>query len=106
MTNVEKLAEEIMLECEKDGEPVTKEEALEMAEAEIKAKGIKNYVLSEPKKATKPREKKIDEGKAEIIKILHKALTDSGYDAIISNVDKTIDFGCYTVNLVKHRPPK
>ena len=41
---LEKLALKIFKECEADGEPVTKAEAMEMAEMEIKAKGIKNYV--------------------------------------------------------------
>ena len=27
-------------------------------------------------------------------------------NATITNVDKAIDFDCYTLNLVKHRPPK
>lgn len=47
---IEKLAIKLMKEFEADGEPVTKEEALEMAEMEIKAKGIKNYVQSAPEK--------------------------------------------------------
>lgn len=103
----EKLILELMAEAEADGEPITREEAEEMAEMELKAKGIKNYVQADvEKKAKKPREKKIDEDKKKIIEIIHKALTDNGYGAIISNVDKSIDFECYTVNLVKHRPPK
>lgn len=108
MTDIEKLILKIMKECEADGEPVTREEAKEMAEMEIKAKGIKNYVQSDitERKERKPREKKIDDEKAKIIQILHNALVDNGYSAIISNVDKSIDFDCYTVNLVKHRPPK
>lgn len=99
----EKLIEQIMKECLADGEPITREEAEEMAEMEIKAKGIKNYAQSEKPKERKPREKKIDEQKKKIIEIIAKALTDNGYGAIITNVDKTIDFDCYTVNLVKHR---
>ena len=103
----EKLINEILKEAEADGEPVTREEAEEMAEMEIKAKGIKNYVQTDvEKKAKKPREKKIDEDKKKIIEIIEKALTDNGYNAIIVNVDKQIDFGEFTVNLVKHRPPK
>ena len=37
----EKLILEIMKEAEADGEPLTREEAEEVAEMEIKAKGIK-----------------------------------------------------------------
>ena len=51
----EKLILQIMAEAEKDGEPLTRAEAEEVAEMEIKAKGIKNYVSSEvEKKAKKP----------------------------------------------------
>lgn len=71
-----------------------------------KAKENRRYEKSDEPKVKKPREKKIDEDKKKIIEILQKALTDNGYNATIVNVDKAIDFGCYTVNLVKHRPPK
>ena len=37
----EKLILQIMKECEADGEPITREEAEEMVEMEIKAKGLK-----------------------------------------------------------------
>lgn len=103
----EKLIKQIMAECEADGEPITREEAEEMAEMEIKAKGIKNYVQTEvEKKAKKPRQKKIDEEKKKIIEILQKALTDCGYGAIITNVDKEICFDDFVVNLTRHRPKK
>ena len=70
-----------------------------------KAKDVKTYVGGD-KKERKPREKKIDEEKKKIIELLAQVLTDNGYGATIVNVDKAIDFGCYTLNLVKHRPPK
>ena len=85
-------------------------DVLDAIHAEVKAK--KNgtasmYVQSNPeKKQKKPREKKDDADKKKIIEILAKALTDNGYNAIISNVDKSIEIGDMTVNLVKHRPPK
>ena len=66
----------------------------------------KHYEKSEEKKERKPREKKIDDEKKSIIEIIHKALVENGYNAVISNIDKTIDFGVYTVNLTKHRPKK
>ena len=66
---LEKLALKIFKECEADGEPVTKEEAMEMAEMEIKAKGIKNYVkgAEAEKKPRKPREVKLDDEKVDFI---------------------------------------
>ena len=61
---LEQLAQEIYDECLADGDDVTKEEAFEMAEMEIKAKGIKNYVQSSvEKKKRKPKERKVDEEK-------------------------------------------
>ena len=75
---IEKLAIKLMKEFEADGEPVTKEEALEMAEMEIKAKGIKNYVQSTPeKKSTKKREIKLDAEKVKIIEILASYLKEN-----------------------------
>ena len=103
----EKLIKQIMQEAEADGEPVTREEAEEMAEMEIKAKGIKRYEQKAEKKVErKPREKKVDEEKASIIKALAETLETLGYNPTVVNVDKQIDFGVFTVNLVKHRPPK
>ena len=43
MSDFEKLVNSIMAECEKDGEPVTRAEAEEMATMELGAKDIKNY---------------------------------------------------------------
>lgn len=82
---------------------------LDIIHSEIKAKANgcrREYVATEKTKNRKPREKKVDEEKKKIIEILQKALTDNGYSATIINVDKAIDFDCYTLNLVKHRPPK
>lgn len=65
MMNKEKLAEKIMLECEKEGEPVTMEEALEMAEMEIKANGNRRYEKSDKPRKKSTRERKVDETKKE-----------------------------------------
>lgn len=107
MDKFEKLVNEIMAEAEADGEAVTREEAEEMAKMELGAKEIKNYTQAQVEKTPrKAREKKIDEEKKSIIELLQKCLTENGFNATIVNVDKAIDFGCYTLNLVKHRPPK
>ena len=52
------------------------------------------------------RERKADDEKRKIIEILQKALTESGFCATISNVERQIDFGGYSVTLTKHRQPK
>lgn len=67
MIDVEKLANQIMKECEADGEPVSYEDAKTMAEMEIKAKSQRNYTTTEKsmKKKSKPRVTKVsDEKKA------------------------------------------
>lgn len=103
----EKLIVEIMRECEADGEPVTRAEAEEMADMEIKAKGIKRYEQAEPTKKPKvKREVKIDTEKVEILKIIEKALTDAGIPAIIVSEQKEIAFGDFSVTLTKHRKKK
>ena len=65
---LEKLANQIFLECEKDGEPITMEEALEMARMELGAKEIKNYAQAEPteKKPRKPKTVKVSNEKQKI----------------------------------------
>lgn len=112
---IEKLAIKLMKEFEADGEPVTKEEALEMAEMEIKAKGIKNYVQSTPeKKSTKKREIKLDAEKVKIIEILASYLKENeemDFESVaIANPQKEITFKIgeseYSISLIKHRPPK
>lgn len=112
MDKFEKLVLEIMKEAEADGEPVTREEAEEMAKMEIGSKEIKNYAQStEPKKERKPREKKVDTDKVAIIESLFGFLqTQELENVVVKNDQKEITFslnGCeYSLNLVKHRPPK
>jgi len=110
MKDKEKLIARIMKECEKEGEPVTREEATEMAEMEIKASEIKNYTQSDkPRKAAK-KERKPDDDKREIIQTLDKALIDLVDDVTVTNPEKEITFvynnNEYSVMLVKHRPKK
>jgi hypothetical protein len=100
----EKLIKSIMkdLEC-------TREEAEEVAEMEIKAKGIKRYEKAEETKPRKPRERKVDETKKELIEYLEKAL---GMIVSVDNVknESEISFTfkneLFTLKLIKHRPPK
>lgn len=112
MDNKEKLIESILKECAKDGEPITREEAEVMADMEIKAKGVKNYVQSdEPKKERKPKERKVDEDKKVILDILVECLSEYEDIAItgIKN-EVSLDFDYYgynyTLKLTRHRQPK
>ena len=102
--NREKLILEIIKESEADGEPVTRAEAEEMADMEIRAKGIKNYVQSTVEKPKGKREVKKDAEKIKIIKKIFDFLLTNGFnDAIIVNEQREITFGNYSITLTKHR---
>ena len=114
---LEKLALKIFKECEADGEPVTIGEAREMAEMEIKAKGIKNYVkgAEAEKKPRKPREVKLDDEKVHFIGCLKTLLEGMELNGKVSNVQtanpqKEITFNIgeneYSLSLIKHRKKK
>jgi hypothetical protein len=101
----DKLVKSIMADAEKDGEPVSLEDAREMARMEIKANEGKNrYEKSE--KPRKPRTVKKDPEKVAIIADVCELLRAEGYDAQIVNDTIQIDFGLFSLTLVKHKPPK
>lgn len=106
----EKLIEKIMKECEQDGEPVTREEAEEMAEMEIKANGIKRYEKSDkPRKAVK-KERKVDETKKRILMDCKVLLEGLGAEIVSVKTETEISFTFegeeYGLKLTKHRPKK
>ena len=78
---IEKLAESIFKQCEKDGEPVTMAEATEMAEMEMKAnKNIKNYVESvenAEKVAKKSRKRAVSDEKKQIFTEVEQFLSEN-----------------------------
>lgn len=110
MMNKEKLAEKIMLECKKEGEPVTMEEALEMAEMEIKANGIKRYEKSDKPRKKTTRERKVDETKKRILMNCKVLVEGMGGDLVSIKTETEIRFAFkgaeYTLKLTKHRPKK
>jgi site-specific recombinase XerD len=104
----EKLVKEIMEEAAADGEPVTKEEAEEMARMEIGAKEIKRYERSveTSKKGTRIIPK--DEEKVKIIKEIYNFLLTKGYkDVTIVNEQREVKFNeNFSITLTKHRIKK
>ena len=101
---LEKLIKNIMAEAEADGEPVTYDEAKEMAEMEIKAKGVKRYEQTAPTKTKAKREVKKDSEKIEIIKKINDFLLTNGFeDATIVNEQREITFKDFSITLTKHR---
>lgn len=119
---LKKLAINIQKECEKDGEPVTFDEAIEMAEMELKAKSNGRHYETDKTKTRekKPREKKIDEEKLKLIDLIQYSLhhlkeIDSNLPFEVTNISivnnqKEISFNVgtnnYSLSLTKHRPPK
>lgn len=106
----EKLIEQIMRECEKDGEPVTRAEAEEMAEMEIKAGGLKRYEKSDKPRKSSSRERKVDPTKKRILADCRVLLQGLGADVIGVKTETEITFIFegeeYSLKLVKHRPKK
>lgn len=106
----EKLIAKIMKECEQDGEPVTREEAEEMAEMEIKANDSRHYEKSDkPRKAVK-KERKIDKNKKRILNNCRVLVEGMGAQVTATKTETEITFLFedeeYSLKLIKHRPKK
>ena len=108
--NIKRLIEDIMTECQKNGEPVTKEEAEEMAKMEIAAGQVKRYEKSAIPRKPANRERKIDATKKRILANCQVLLEGMGGKIISTKTETEIRFqfenDCYTLRLVKHRPKK
>ena len=109
--NKEKLINSIMKEAEADGEPVTREEAEEMAEMEIKANtDIKRYEQSEKPRKKAEKVRKVDEEKKVLLQNVKDTLEDLGAKILYIKTETEVTFAYngndYTVKLTKHRLPK
>lgn len=106
----EKLIARIMRECEKDGEPVTKEEAEQMAEMEIRASQNRHYEKSETPRKPSTKERKVDETKKRILTYCRIPLEGAGAVLVSTKTETEITFTfdeeLYTLKLIKHRQPK
>lgn len=108
---VKKLAEAIFEECKKDGEPVTFEEAVEMAEMEIQAKTeVKRYEQADTPKEKKPKIRKVDETKKRLLDDFRVLLEGLQADIISVKTETEINFDFegdnYTIKLTRHKPKK
>ena len=110
MTELERLAKQIMAECEKDGEPVTIEEATEMAKMEMGNRQIKRYEQSDKPRKKTERVRKIDHIKADLADRFIVAIENYGGTVAPLKTETEIHFELgednYTLKLIKHRPPK
>lgn len=107
---LQELAIEIMRECEKDGEPVSETEALEMAQMELRAKGISHYEKSDKPRKSSTRERKVDDVKRRILDECGGLLETLGATGLETKTETEITFTFdgaeYSLKLIRHRPPK
>ena len=108
--NLEKLAIEIFNEYKKDGEPVTMEEAKEIAQMEIKSKkNGRHYEQKEKqKKSTKTKVRKVDEEKKAILQACKKTLLEKySLEDVTEKTETELNFSLngnsYCLKLTKHR---
>lgn len=102
---------------------ISKEEAIEMwlfdndyedneevDEMTVKAKAVKRYEKGDTPRKTSKKERKVDEEKKRLLNFCRIPIEGAG--GIVTNVKNEAEFSftfgnnCYTVKLVKHRPPK
>lgn len=107
---LEQLAKEIYNEALEDGEPVTEDEALEMAKMELGSKEMLNYTQATVKKERKKAERKVDETKKLILETIRDIVHDDFDSEVIMENETNIHFTYrdekYSLKLTKHRPPK
>ena len=111
MEKLEKLALSIFEEMEKDGEPVSMEEAREMAKMEMNSKELcRRYEKSDKPKATVIRERKVDTNKKAILDKIYICLEEAGIAIDSIQNETAISFhykkDSYSLKLVKHRKKK
>ena len=103
----EQLIAQIIEQCQKDGEPVTIEEATEMAEMEIKANSNRRYEKSEKKRKSPTRERKVDETKLKLLSSTRVLMEGFGAVTIAVKNESELTFSYegnkYTFKLIKHR---
>ena len=111
INEIESLAKKIQKQCAEDGEPVTIEEAREMATFELKSRGM-SKTMNEDKQATpkKPKVRKVDATKGEILKSIKALLEGKGATntELENEVALSFTYGTdnYSLRLVKHRAKK
>ena len=107
MNKREELAKEIMTEYEKDGEPVTFEEALEIADMEISSKeNFKHCEQSVKPRKKMEKERKVDNKKGALLEEIKLLLEVHGAEVTFQLTETEVDFildeEVYTVKLTRH----
>lgn len=109
-TEIEKLAEEIFFECYRAGEPVTGEEAVEMAKMELNEKANRHYEKSDAPRKKTEKVRKVDEVKKKFINGFRVYLEGCGakVEPLTNETDLHFTYlgENYSIKLSKHRPKK
>lgn len=112
MDKFDKLVQTIMKEAKADGEPVTKEDAEEMARMELGAKETRRYEQADKPKAKekKPKVRKVDEEKKVILENIKESIELLGIEVTEVKTETEISFlhngNSYTLKLLRHRNKK
>ena len=110
MTELEKLAENIFFECYRGGEPVTEEEAQEMARMELNEKQNRRYEKSDTPRKKVEKVRKVDPNKKRFISCIKTLLEGLGCETIPLTNETDLHFTFenekYSIKLTKHRAPK
>ena len=109
---LEKLAKQIFDECAKEGEPITMEEAQEMAQMEINAKGIKIGARATEPKAEKEKKQRIAQVSDEKQKIFKDIVNflQKNYDISVEKDNKLLKIAengkVFKLDLIETRQKK
>lgn len=109
--NLENLAKKIFDECEAGNEPVTMDEAMEMATMEMNSKELcRRYEKSDKPRASTPKARKVDTNKKTILDRICSCLEKTGITIDSIQNEASISFhykgDSYSLKLVKHRRKK
>lgn len=109
INEIESLAKKIQKQFADEGEPVTIEEAREIATLELKSRGLAR-TLSEDEKAKKPKVRKVDETKGMLLKSINDLLASMGATDLTTETETALSFTYgtdnYSIRLIKHRAKK
>jgi putative protein kinase ArgK-like GTPase of G3E family len=118
LVTIEQLAKQIFDKCAKDGEAVSMDEAMEMAEMEQNSKkNCKTYAKAEKKSENKPKNKpkkpktvKVSAEKAELFNLLWEGLNNYYQNAEILTNNKLISVQInektFKIDIIETRPKK
>lgn len=115
--NKEKLIARILKECAEDGESITREEAEEMAEMEIRSNAMRRYEKSDAPRKPALRKHEPDIVKLELMSTIAQNIDRAYWDyeykvgqVRLVNPEREITFTVgddeYSVVLIKHRKKK